>query len=405
MKRQGGGDRVCKCGEIVCGGGFSCTSKSVQNENVPSCNLYVMKDDTTDDLLRFKAAVNLGNTTFASLRALVDGGASTNFMSAELYRRIVDSGGRYTLGDGGWMTVTAAGWQSPKERRKRIRVRLEIGATYVKSVEFTVFGGLGRTGYDLVLGKPWLRLHNRNHDIDYETNEMWVDEEEVLTGQRIRHHLVGLRPETEEKTARAKELGLQTVTWREARNEKHRCKGVQFFLARPSFAGRQDSFSSSDGVNREVLNTTTLAAIQEIKGLEEEMRKRFPSVFVAPTGVPPRRPYDLRIELKPGAKPPHGRPYRVTPLEDEEMRRQLELLQDDGWITDSCSPFAAPILFVRKPGSDKLRLCVDYRALNSLTNKDRYPLPHMDDLLNEVHGSSHFTKLDLKAGYHQMRLR
>jgi hypothetical protein len=94
----------------------------------------------------------------------------------------------------------------------------------------------------------------------------------------------------------------------------------------------------------------------------------------------------------------------VTPLEDEEMQRQLRGLADGGWITDSHSPFAAPIIFVKK-ADGSLRLCVDFRPLNRDTLKDRYPLPHMGDLLNEVHGSSHFTKLDLKLGYHQMHFR
>jgi hypothetical protein len=94
----------------------------------------------------------------------------------------------------------------------------------------------------------------------------------------------------------------------------------------------------------------------------------------------------------------------VTPLEDEEMQHQLRVLADGGWITDSHSPFVAPMIVVKK-ADGSLRLCVDFWPLNADTLKDRYPLPHMEDLLNEVHGSSHFTKLDLKSGYHQMRLR
>ena len=364
-----------------------------------------MKDNGTDDLLRFKSSVNLGRTTIAANKTLVDGGASTNFMSEDTYRKILESGGRYSISEAGWMKVTAAGWESPRERRRRVTVRVEIGPTYSKEIQFTVFSGLGSAGYDMVLGKPWLRLHNRAHDIDYVTNEMWIDERSDLTGNVVRHHLVGLRPELEERTERARALGLHTVTWREVCNERHRDKGVKFFLARPNEIRRQDRYESADGVDQALLNTVTLAEISEIPGLEAEMRKRFPKIFEPPTGVPPRRPFDLKIELKPGAKAPHFNPYRVTPLEDAEMRRQLETLQDDGWIQDSSSPFAAPILFVRKSGSDKLRLCVDYRALNSITQRDRYPLPHMDDLLNDVHGSSFFTKLDLKAGYHQMRLR
>jgi len=80
------------------------------------------------------------------------------------------------------------------------------------------------------------------------------------------------------------------------------------------------------------------------------------------------------------------------------------VLADGGWITDSHSPFAAPKIFV-KIADGSLRLCVEFQLLNADTLKNRYPMPHMEDLLNEVHGSSHFTKLDPKAGYHQIRLR
>ena len=86
------------------------------------------------------------------------------------------------------------------------------------------------------------------------------------------------------------------------------------------------------------------------------------------------------------------------------MERQLRVLADGGWLTDSHSPFKALMTFVKK-ADGSLRLCVNFRPLNADTLKDRYPLPHMEDLLNEVHGSSRFTNLDLKSGYHQVRLR
>jgi hypothetical protein len=138
--------------------------------------------------------------------------------------------------------------------------------------------------------------------------------------------------------------------------------------------------------------------------LEAEMRRLYPETFEPPTGVPKRRPHDLQIRLREGAKPFHTTPYRVTPLEDEEMQRQLRVLADGGWIMDSHSSFAAPMIFVKKADGSRL-LCVNFLPLNADILKDRYPLPYMEDLLNEVHGSSHFTKLDFKSDYHQMRLR
>jgi hypothetical protein len=380
---QGGGDRVWGCEDFGCVRDGSCIGKIIQMDS-----LFLLKHDS---LLEFDASINLGRKTIAAQRTLVDSGASANFMSEALYRQITASGGRYTLGTGGWMRVTAAGWESGRERRRRVSIRLEIG-TYAREIEFTVFDGLTKAGYDLVLGKPWLRSHNRRHEIDHITNEMWIDEED---GRR--HHLRGRPTEEESREERAKALGLNTITWRAARQLQHRHRGeVTFFLARamPTNTGSADMGQAPSTPSDNLL----------VQDLEGDMRRRFPTIFEAPTGIPPKRPFDMRIDLAPGSRPPYTNPYRVTPLEDAEMCRQLQLLQDDGWITDSCSPFAAPILFVKK-ADGSLRLCVDYRALNAVTLKDRYPLPHMDDLLNQVHGSSLFTKLDLKSGYHQMRLR
>jgi hypothetical protein len=142
----------------------------------------------------------------------------------------------------------------------------------------------------------------------------------------------------------------------------------------------------------------------ESDALEAKMSSLYPETFELPTGVPKRRPHDFQIRLRDGARPFHTTPYRVTPLEDEEMQQQLYVLADGGWILDSHSLFAAPMIFVKK-ADESLHLCVDIRPLNADTLKDSYPLPHMEDLLNEVHGSLHFTKLDVKSGYHQMRLR
>jgi hypothetical protein len=220
--QQGGGDCVCQCGVFECDR-VQCRSNKEQYDS-----LFVLRNGSTQDLLRFHASINLGRETIAKQKALVDCGASTNFISKELFERIYATGPRgYTLEQGGWMQVTAAGWQSGRQRRRRITIRVEIGSSYVQELEFTVFSGLKSTGYDLVLGKPWLRLHNRRHEIDYNTNEMWID-----SSDGKRHHLVGLRPEAEEKEAQAKALGLNTIRWKEACILRQRDQGVQFFMAR-----------------------------------------------------------------------------------------------------------------------------------------------------------------------------
>jgi len=93
----------------------------------------------------------------------------------------------------------------------------------------------------------------------------------------------------------------------------------------------------------------------------------------------------------------------MTPAERDEFEVQIKKLLANGWITDSHSRYAAPVIFVKKPNGT-LRMCVDYRGLNKITVKDRYPLPYIEDLLDKLHGGRIFTKLDLASGYHQVRI-
>ena len=132
--------------------------------------------------------------------------------------------------------------------------------------------------------------------------------------------------------------------------------------------------------------------------------KEYRDVFQPlPAGLPPPRHIDHHIDLEPGSQPPFKAVYRMSPVELEEVRRQLDDLLEKGFIQPSKSPFGAPILFVRKKDGS-LRMCVDYRALNKITIKNRYPLPRIDELLDQLHGARIFSKLDLASGYHQVRV-
>ncbi|GBG78528.1 hypothetical protein CBR_g27753 [Chara braunii] len=127
-------------------------------------------------------------------------------------------------------------------------------------------------------------------------------------------------------------------------------------------------------------------------------------VFEAPTGTVPDRPIRYGITLEAGAVPPLGCIYRMSEEELEVLRAQLDDLLDKGWIHPSCSPYGAPVLFVRKKNKD-LRLCIDYRKLNAQTVKNAGPLGRIDDLLERLGGVTYFSKLDLKSGYHQIEIQ
>ena len=142
-----------------------------------------------------------------------------------------------------------------------------------------------------------------------------------------------------------------------------------------------------------------MQAQTEIKGLLDKYKVVFsdiPPGIINRAGLP-----DFEIELEAGKKPPVGVQYRLSPREKEELTRQLKLALENGWIEASSSPFGAPVLFAPKKNGG-LRMCLDYRALNKITVKNRYPLPRIDDLLDQLNGATVFSGLDLASGYHQI---
>lgn len=137
-----------------------------------------------------------------------------------------------------------------------------------------------------------------------------------------------------------------------------------------------------------------------LRSVQEEFQDVFEPITSCP---PPRSGVEHTIRLQPGANPPFRRPYRLSWFEEEELHKQIQELLAKGMIEPSASPYGAPVLFVQKKDGS-LRMCLDYRALNKLTVRDRYPLPRIDDLLDKLHGCTVFSSLDLQAGYHQIRI-
>ncbi|GJU33705.1 putative reverse transcriptase domain-containing protein [Tanacetum coccineum] len=126
----------------------------------------------------------------------------------------------------------------------------------------------------------------------------------------------------------------------------------------------------------------------------------FPKVFPEELpGLPPTRQVEFQIDLMPGAAP-----YRLAPSKMKELSEQLQELFDKGFIRPSSSPWGAPVLFVKKKDGS-FRMCIDYWELNKLTVKYHYPLPNIDDLFDQLQGSSVYSKIDMRSGYHQLRVR
>ena len=135
----------------------------------------------------------------------------------------------------------------------------------------------------------------------------------------------------------------------------------------------------------------------------QPLLQEFHQVLEEPRTLPPSREFDHQIPLKEGTVPVNVRPYRYAHFQKNEIEQQVKEMLATGLICPSNSPFSSPILLVKKKDGS-WRFCIDYRALNTVTIKDRFPIPTVDDMLDELHGATYFTKLDLCACYHQIRV-
>ncbi|WVZ84351.1 hypothetical protein U9M48_031391 [Paspalum notatum var. saurae] len=150
-----------------------------------------------------------------------------------------------------------------------------------------------------------------------------------------------------------------------------------------------------------IVNATELDEIKKIPVVCD-----FPDVFSEELpGLPPGRDVEFRIDLVPGTAPVSKRPYRMAPDELKELKIQLQEQLDKGFIRPSSSPWGCPALFVEKKDHGGKRLCVDYRPLNAVTVKNKYPIPHIDILFDQLAGAKVFSKIDLRSGYYQIKIR
>ncbi|GJT03245.1 putative nucleotidyltransferase, ribonuclease H [Tanacetum coccineum] len=168
--------------------------------------------------------------------------------------------------------------------------------------------------------------------------------------------------------------------------QEYMAKGCQIFLAQISAKKEEDK---SEG--------------KQLKDVP--IVRDFLEVFLEDlSGLPPARPVEFQIDLILGAAPVARAPYRLAPSEMKELSEQLQELSDKGFIRPSSSPWGAPVLFVKKKDGS-FRICIDYQELNKLTVENRYPLSRIDDLFDQLQGSSIYSKIDLRSGYHQLRVR
>ena len=321
------------------------------------CHALSLSGDDSGELLRFTAAFN-GHP----VSVLLDGGASCNFISTDLVRRL-ERLKKVPLADPQPVRV---GNKSTIHSTHLCFGNLQYG-TYKETLKLYEID----TQYDIILGIGWLR--RLNPAIDWRDGTISFEH---------RGASIVISSDVSEGSTRV-EL-LNHLQFKRAMRKR----GGELYLAHV----RADEPPETQEHGRHA------AAIL----------KEFGDVFPEdlPDTLPPKRDVDHKIELEPGHDPPFKSMYRLSYTELDELKKQLKYLTEKGFIRPSKSPYGAPVLFVRQPDGDgwKMRMCIDYRALNKITIKNRYPLPLIAESLDRLRDAKIFSKLDLAKGYHQIRI-
>lgn len=311
---------------------------------------------------------------------LIDSGASGDFISSSFVEKFQLP--QQSLPNRQLVTLADGAQQSANRCTPNVRVSI---STYSEPATFTI---LPLSGYDVILGMPW--LERVNPQVCWRTKR-------VQFHLRSQHHVL-------EPTSTVHMLAAREVNMAIRKKEVESVYLIQSLSEGGSseWSLRLSSLSSAQ-VNSSPLPSPTDS--DQYHSTRSSLLSEYRDVFPAelPAGLPPSRDVDHRIELAPGAVPPSRGMNRMSPMEMDELKSQLDELLASGFIQPSKSPFGAPILFVKKKDGS-MRMCIDYRALNAVTIKNSYPLPRIDELFDRLHGAKIFSKIDLRSGYHQIRI-
>ena len=330
---------------------------------------------------------------------LIDGGAGINAISeqfAQAHGINLRQGKQCRISLAGGQQQDASNKATVQVSMQGYASRLELRATSLE-------------GWDVLLGKPWLT--DNNPSIDWKKNTVELYRE----GRKI---VINASRKARKKASKRRKAGVLQRNQKQAECCVEQCTPTQV----KRLVKNKDNkvfvgfISSSEEAQTSIASVEPHAlgdALEQLhsgaaeNNLEaaryEHVVSDFSDVFQDPTGRPPERHIEHRIQLETESNPPFRPVLRLSPAELEESRKQIADFIKRTHVRPSKSPYSAPVIFVRKPNGT-LRMCIDYRALNKLTIKDRYPMPRIEELLDQLLGATVFTKLDLASGYHQVRV-
>eukprot|EP00253_Pinus_taeda_P010551 PITA_10551 len=298
-----------------------------------------------------------GKISYLTITVLIDPGATFSYVSPKIIERCKLQPIRFKKP---WLVQLATG----AKRRVTEKIK-DCSLTIAGESVVTDMNVLPLGSYDVLIGMDWLERHWSL--VDCKTKVIYYKDQ---NGHK--KELQGIQRPVQIRPITATQLA--------------KCirKGCQMYAIQVVFADSKGKAATLDNIP--VVQEFTDVIPEEIPGL------------------PPKRNIDFTIKLIPGAAPVSRAPYRMSVPELTELKMQLQELLDKNYIRPSVSPWGAPVLFVKKKDGT-LRMCIDYRQLNKLTIKNKYPLPQIDELFDQVKGATVFSKIDLRSGYHQIRIK
>lgn len=338
---------------VVPSSSCSLQTSSVQVRHPVKDETPLLPEEAENEPLMYVA----GHVKGHKLDVLVDCGATASFISQEIVKRFKIPTSKKKQPS----TVAFANAQ-PALCTQYCHVRLQLAENYSPVIQFNVI----QMKFEAILGKRWLARTHPQPKIDLAKHTISIAPDVLIQGYSEPSHQPVLS----------------------AMQFKRSLTKEQAYLCIVKMTDPNDS-NSSPAISLDV---------QEILSKYQDV---FPEEL--PKELPPSRSVDHKIELLPGSTPPSRPTYQLSLAEMDELKRQINDLLSRGFIQPSKSPYGAPVLFVKKKEGD-LRMCVDYRALNKQTIKNTYPLPRIDELLDRLKDAKVFSKIDLRSGYHQIRI-
>ena len=306
------------------------------------------------------------------LHILIDSGSTHNFLDTNMAKKL-----GCKIEDIGPMRVDVANGSSLAcvSACKELSWSLQ-GTKFITDVLLLPLGNC-----DMVLGVQWLETLG---EIKWDFKQLRME----FSVQGKRHVLRGNSSTAELKTISGKELSKLLPHTAE-------CSIIQLYSLQLEDQGGKEFHCYSNGIG--------VTSEDQIPEQVVELLNQYESLFKEPTQLPPYRKHDHKIPLKEGTNAVNIRPYRHSSLQKNVVEKMTQELLEAGLIQPSSSPFSSPVVLVKKKDGT-WRMCIDYRELNKNTIKDRYPIPVIEELLDELHGSRLFSKIDLRSGYHRIRM-